>query len=98
VETPGINYGTWKLSPSSVAALHRSYIRVGEIMEKAGSGFAFPSTTAYITRDGGIDMERGAEAEKKVALWRQENRYPFPETPPQRKRDLQESLEYPPKG
>ena len=72
--------------------------RIGEIVEKAGSGFAFPSTTAYITRDEGIDMERGAEAEKKVALWRQESRYPFPETPPQRKRDLRGSLEYPPKG
>ena len=72
--------------------------RVGEIVEKAGSGFAFPSTTAYITRDTGVDSERGAEAEKEVILWRQENCYPFPETPPQRKQALRGSLEYPPKA
>ncbi len=72
--------------------------RVGEIVEKAGSGFAFPSTTTYITRDGGIDTERGTVAEKEVALWREENCYPFPETPHQRKKALRGSLEYPPKA
>jgi MscS family membrane protein len=72
--------------------------RVGEIVEKGGSGFAFPSTTAYITRDEGLDSEKGAMAAKEVEAWRREDLYPFPDTPARRVEALRGSLEYPPKA
>ena len=69
--------------------------RVADIVEKGGSGFAFPSTTAYIAKDKGIDEEKGAEAERKVDLWRKDDFFPFPETPSGRIAALRGSQEYP---
>ena len=71
--------------------------RVGEIVERSGSGFAFPSTTAYIAKDGGLDREKGAEAEKEVRQWRDDDLYPFPDTPLERMAALSGSIEYPPR-
>ena len=72
--------------------------RVGEIVEKSGSGFAFPSTTAYIAKDGGLDREKGALVEKEVQQWRDEDAYPFPDTPLERMSTLLGTIEYPPKA
>lgn len=69
--------------------------RVADIVEKGGSGFAFPSTTAYIAKDKGIDEEKGAEAERNVDLWRKDDFFPFPETPKDRIATLRGSEEYP---
>ncbi len=71
---------------------------VGKIVAKAGSGFAFPSTTAYIARDAGLDREKGAEAETEVRQWRETGLYPFPETPLERIAEVLGSVEYPPRG
>ena len=70
---------------------------VGKIVAKAGTGFAFPSTTAYVARDAGLDREKGAEAEKKVRQWRESGLYPFPETPLERIAEVLGSVEYPPR-
>ncbi len=69
--------------------------RVADIVEKGGSAFAFPSTTAYIARDKGIDEEKGAEAERNVDLWRKDDFFPFPETPADRIAALKGTEEYP---
>ena len=37
-----------------------------EIVEKSGTGFAFPSQTLYLGRDGGLDAERTREAEQAI--------------------------------
>ena len=37
-----------------------------EIVEKSGTGFAFPSQTLYLGRDGGLDAERSRTAEEAV--------------------------------
>jgi MscS family membrane protein len=72
--------------------------RVGGIVERSGSGFAFPSTTAYIAKDGGLDREKGAEAEKEVRQWREDGLFPFPDTPLERMAALSGSVEYPPRS
>ena len=36
------------------------HLRILDIVESAGTGFAFPSRTLYHTRDGGLDAERQA--------------------------------------
>jgi MscS family membrane protein len=39
--------------------------RIAEIVERAGTSFAFPSRSVYLAREGGIDLERaGAVAEE----------------------------------
>ena len=71
--------------------------RVGEIVEKSGAAFAFPSTTVYTAKDNGPDREKGAAVEKEVQLWREEGAYPFPDTPLERLSTLLGTVDYPPK-
>lgn len=42
-------------------------LTVVDIVTGAGSGFAYPSTTAYLGRDPGIDKDRQARAEREIA-------------------------------
>ncbi len=43
---------------------------VEDIIERAGTGFAFPSQTTYIARDQGLDQELSRAAEAEVQAWR----------------------------
>ena len=54
-------------------------LRIIDIINEAGTGFAFPSQTTYIGRDTGLDSERGREAERQVQEWRSAGQLPFPE-------------------
>ncbi len=74
------------------------YLRIVDIVESSGTGFAFPSTTAYLTRDGGLDEERGQAAEAQVAQWRASGELPFPEFAKPRQEALSGTLDYPPEG
>lgn len=73
-------------------------LRIEDIINESGSGFAFPSQTAYLCRDGGIDEERGRRAAEKVEEWRSNEQLPFPEFTEERRDELMDSLDYPPKG
>jgi MscS family membrane protein len=41
-------------------------LRCMEIVNKSGTGFAFPSQTLYVSRDDGINAERTHTAEEAV--------------------------------
>ena len=73
-------------------------LRVGEIVEESGSGFAFPSRTLYLGRDGGLDGERGDAAMQQVQSWRDAGQLPFPNMASSRREQLADTLEYPPGG
>jgi MscS family membrane protein len=73
-------------------------LRMEDILREAGTGFAFPSQTAYLARDEGVDAERSQAAEEKVEEWRTQNRLPFPEFDPSLKPEIEDTLDYPPKG
>ncbi len=73
-------------------------LRIEEIVQQAGSGFAFLSTTTYIARDAGLDDEKTEQAETLVTRWRDEDRLPFPNFEPSFRAELEDSLDYPPKG
>jgi len=45
-------------------------LRCMEIVNKSGTGFAYPSQTLYVSRDDGIDAERTRTAEEAVRTWR----------------------------
>jgi len=73
-------------------------LRIEDIINEAGSGFAFPSQTAYFTRDRGVDAKRGSAAESEVERWRTRGRLPFPEFDEEERRRIDNVLDYPPKG
>src|ERR1019366_9750626 len=57
-------------------------LRMLEIVEKAGSGFAFPSRTVHFSRDSGLDKENTSAAERQVQHWRDQHQLPFPDFAP----------------
>jgi MscS family membrane protein len=73
-------------------------LRMADIVSEAGSGFAFPSQTAYLARDTGLDAERTATAESRVSQRRAVGKLPFPEFEEEERDRLEDILDYPPKG
>jgi MscS family membrane protein len=74
------------------------FLRVGEIVEEAGTSFAFPSQTLYVGRDEGLDAERGEAAAQQVQSWRRSGQLPFPHMARSRREQLAGTLDYPPRG
>ena len=73
-------------------------LRIMDIVRESGTGFAFPSQTAYLTRDAGIDDELSRKAEKEVEGWRSSGQLPFPEFDEKILDDQRDTLDYPPEG
>ncbi len=73
-------------------------LRMEDIIKEAGSGFAFPSQTAYLARDSGLDDKRREEAETQVGHLRFTGKLPFPEFDEEERQQLKDTLDYPPKG
>jgi len=73
-------------------------LRIMDLVESAGSGFAFPSQTLYMTKGGGLDEKRRQEAADAVQRWREQGELPFPDQAPERVSQLDGTLDYPPKG
>jgi MscS family membrane protein len=74
------------------------FLRVGEIVEDAGTSFAFPSRTLYMGRDRGLDAERGDAALQQVQSWRRTGQLPFPYMAGSHREQLADTLDYPPSG
>ena len=68
------------------------------VVEDAGTGFAFPSSTLYIGRDGGLDTEKQEAAEKQVREWGSAQTLPFPDFSEDYRRKITDTLDYPPAG
>ena len=73
-------------------------LRIEDIVNEAGSGFAFPSQTTYFSRDSGLDTKKGERAEARVNQWRDAGKFPFPEFGDKEREQLTDTLDYPPKG
>jgi MscS family membrane protein len=73
-------------------------LRIMDLVETSGSGFAFPSQTLYMAKDGGLDAQRSREAAEAVGHWRDKGELPFPDHRSARVSQLDGTLEYPPKG
>jgi MscS family membrane protein len=74
------------------------FLQMEDIVNEAGSGFAFPSQTAYLLRDKGIDEARSSRAEIQVRRWRRDGNLPFPEFSGEQRESMNDTLHYPPKG
>ncbi len=73
-------------------------LRVMAIVEKSGSGFAFPSQTLYLGRDGGLDEARSKEAEETTRQRLEKGELEVPRFRPETIRSLSGSIPYPPPG
>lgn len=58
--------------PEFLAIQEDIFLSIIDLVEAAGSGFAFPSTTAYLARDPGIDKDRPARPAPDVAAGERE--------------------------
>jgi MscS family membrane protein len=73
-------------------------LRVEDIVSEAGTGFARPAQTSYLTRDEGLDAERRQASEAQVEAWRRDGRLPFPGLPATEVARIADTLDYPPRG
>ncbi len=71
-------------------------LRIMDMVEKAGSAFAFPSQTLYLSRDSGLAKEKAGAAEQEVRQWRDQHKLPFPDFAPADKSAFRGSIVYPP--
>jgi MscS family membrane protein len=71
-------------------------LRIMEIVEASGSGFAFPSQTSYVAQDAGLDAAKREQAIAKVRQWREQGELPFPDFSPETIAEIDNKLEYPP--
>lgn len=74
------------------------FLRLVDIVNESGTGFAFPSQTIYTGTDGGLDAEKSRAAEAQVEQWRRENALCLPDVPAAEAARLRGTLEYPARG
>jgi MscS family membrane protein len=70
-------------------------LRIMDIVDAAGTGFAFPSRTIYVGRDLGMDKEKTAAVAREVQRWRENSKLPFPDYAPADISEFSNSLPYP---
>jgi MscS family membrane protein len=71
-------------------------LRIMDIIEASGSGFAFPSQTTYIAKDSGLDAAKSGKAIETVRHWREQGKLPFPDFSPETISEIDNKIEYPP--
>ena len=56
-------------TPEFLSVREEIFLQVMDIVNESGSGFAFPSQTVYLGRDGGVDPTRTKAAEAELRQW-----------------------------
>jgi len=74
------------------------FLRLIDIVDASGTGFAFPSTVNYLARDSGVDRERTERAEAIMRELREGSELPFPDFDLKTRSGLRDTLAYPPEG
>jgi MscS family membrane protein len=68
-------------------------LRIIDIIEASGSGFAFPSQTTYLAEDVGLDAGKSGKAIETVRQWREQGKMPFPDFSPERISEIDSQIE-----
>jgi MscS family membrane protein len=74
------------------------YLRIMDIIDASGTGFAFPSQTLYLGKDGAPTAERAGEIAEEVQRWRERNELFLPSFPPEGIAAIENTLAYPAEG
>jgi MscS family membrane protein len=105
-----INFGAYSLDIEVVAYVDTTdwaeflgirediFLRIMDIIDASGTGFAFPSQTLYMGRDDGLNAERVREISEKVQHWREHNEIYLPNFPADKIEECKGTLRYPPEG
>jgi len=73
-------------------------LRIMDIVAASGTGFAFPSQTLYLGKDGGLSEQQGRKIAEVVEDWRQRRELYLPDFPAERIAELENSVHFPPEG
>lgn len=73
-------------------------LRVKDLVHESGARFALPSQSVYMSHEADEDGSRRDLAVREVQGWRRSGRLPFPAPSPDRLRELENSLDWPPRG
>jgi len=71
-------------------------LRMMDVVENSGSGFALPSQTLYLGRDSGLEKEKAETAVKKVSELRESKKLPFPDHSQDEISSMRATIDYPP--
>jgi MscS family membrane protein len=71
-------------------------LRIMDIIEASGSGFAFPSQITYLAGDVGLDAVKSRKTVETVHQWREQGKLPFPDFSPEMISEMDSKIEYPP--
>jgi MscS family membrane protein len=74
------------------------YLRIMDIVEASGSGFAFPSQTLYLGKDDAPTAERAGEVAEEVQRWRERNEVFLPNFPAEHIAAIENTIAFPPEG
>ncbi|MCG8529408.1 MAG: mechanosensitive ion channel family protein [Desulfovibrionales bacterium] len=87
------------VNTNKVSVFYKIYedilFRVGDIVEKSGTSFAFPTQAMYFKRDTDLPEEPVSMADELREFAEREG-FPFPDFPQERKKRIQRTLHYPP--
>ena len=72
-------------------------LRMLDLVEESGTGFALPSQTLYLGRDAGVQKEKAEGAVKKIDELRDGKQLPFPDYHGEQISSFKGTIEYPPK-
>lgn len=73
-------------------------LRIIDLVQEAGTFFAYPSQTIMVEDAGSVSDERRAQVEKLVAQWREQDKLPFPQWPDEYVAEIENTLQYPERG
>lgn len=73
-------------------------LRMMDVVEESGTGFAFPSQTIYLSRDSGLSKDKSEKAEAKVKEWREKGEIQLPQFDPEEIEKMRNSIPFPPEG
>lgn len=73
-------------------------LRIMDLVLESGTGFAFPSQTLYFSKDEGISNEKAAGISQKVNQWKENGELQIPRYSEDRKKEINDSITYPPEG
>ncbi len=74
------------------------YLRMMDLIEECGTGFAFPSQTLYLAKNQDLPEEKIKRAAEKVKKWQEENDLQIPGFDDAKIEELKNTIPYPPEG
>jgi MscS family membrane protein len=74
------------------------FLRIMDIIEASGTGFAFPSQTLYLGKDEAPANERAEAVTQEVRGWRERDELFLPSFPPERIAAIENSIAFPAEG